>query len=169
MSSPLLALTRFCGALLLTGATYAAPTFTNPVLDANFPDPFILKDGGRYYAYATNGSKGNVPYAVSRDLVSWETRGDALPRLPAWAQWAGIALLIAAVVASGIWSGTEHWRRATFSLGVAVMWLGALRLTCDSKILGVFAVRSVKFDVAFCLVTGGLMTFLAASVDSLGS
>lgn len=62
-------------------------TFTNPVLDANFPDPFILNDGaGRYYAYATNGSRGNVPYAVSRDLVGWEVRGDAMPKLPAWVQ-----------------------------------------------------------------------------------
>ncbi|MHA0036483.1 glycoside hydrolase family 43 protein [Deinococcus sp. PESE-13] len=88
MPSPLAALTRPGATLLLAGAACAAgaPTFTNPVLDANFPDPFILKDGGRYYAYATNGNKGNVPYAVSRDLVSWETRGDALPRLPVWAQ-----------------------------------------------------------------------------------
>lgn len=75
------------GALLLvSGGTPTSATFTNPVLDANFPDPFILKDGGRYYAYATNGSKGNVPYAVSRDLVDWETRGDAFPRLPSWVQ-----------------------------------------------------------------------------------
>lgn len=108
-------------------------------------------------------------HAAELNLDNPHDRGNRPSRLPAWAQWAGIALLIAAVVASGIWSGTEHWRRATFSLGVAVMWLGVLRLTCDSKILGVFAVRSVKFDAAFCLVTGGLMTFLAASVDSLGS
>lgn len=108
-------------------------------------------------------------HAAELNLDNPHDRGNRPSRLPVRAQWAGIALLIAGVVASGIWSGTEHWRRATFTLGISLLWLGLLRLTCDSKILGVFAVRSVKFDVAFCVITGGLMTFLAASVDALGS
>lgn len=106
---------------------------------------------------------------MSPSLDNPHDRGNRPSRLPAWAQWAGIALLIAGVVASGIFSGTEHWRRATFTLGVSLVWLGILRLTCDSTILGVLAVRSVRFDAAFCFLTGGLMTFLAASVDALGS
>ncbi|UQN09727.1 glycoside hydrolase family 43 protein [Deinococcus sp. QL22] len=65
-------------------AAAQAATFSNPVLDANFPDPFVLRSGATYHAYATNGSGGNVPYAVSKDLVSWTTGGDALPKLPAW-------------------------------------------------------------------------------------
>lgn len=95
--------------------------------------------------------------------------GNPPSRFPAWLQWAGVALFIAFVVASGLWSFTEHWRRATFTLGVGMCWLGVLRLTCDSKILGVLAVRSVRFDAAFCLVLGGVMAFLSASVDPLGS
>lgn len=90
-------------------------------------------------------------------------------RLPAWAQWAGVAVFIGFVVASGLWAVTEHWRRATFALGVGMIWLGALRLVCDSTILGVLAVRSVRFDAAFCFTLGGVMAFLAASVDALGS
>lgn len=96
-------------------------------------------------------------------------RGNTPSRLPSWVQWAGVALLIAFVAASGMWAVGEHWRRATFSLGVGMLWLGVLRLTCDSSILGVFAVRSVRFDAAFCFVVGGLIAFLAASVDPLGS
>lgn len=108
-------------------------------------------------------------HVADLNLDNPHDRGNRPSRLPAWMQWAGVTLLIAGVVASGVFSATEHWRRATFTLGVALIWLSVLRLTCDSKILGVFAVRSVKFDVAFCLVTGGLMSFLSASVDSLGS
>ncbi|MBZ9712917.1 glycoside hydrolase family 43 protein [Deinococcus multiflagellatus] len=66
--------------------TAATTTFSNPVLDANFPDPFVLRAGTQYHAYATNGSGGNVPHAVSRDLVHWERAGDAMPVLPAWVQ-----------------------------------------------------------------------------------
>src|SRR5262245_12468914 len=29
------------------------PTYTNPVFALNFPDPFVLREGGRYYAFAT--------------------------------------------------------------------------------------------------------------------
>lgn len=61
-------------------------TFRNPVIDRNFPDPFILKDGATYHAYATNGAGGNVPTAVSRDLVNWEVSGDAFPVLPDWVE-----------------------------------------------------------------------------------
>lgn len=67
-----------------TGSARTAATFSNPVLDANFPDPFILRSGATYHAYATNGSGGNVPHAVSKDLVNWTAAGDALPKLPAW-------------------------------------------------------------------------------------
>lgn len=59
-------------------------------LDADFPDPAVLKaDDGYYYAYATqgeaNGRMLNIQIARSRDLVAWEHRGDALPVKPAWA------------------------------------------------------------------------------------
>ena len=60
-------------------------TFRNPVLDINFPDPFILRVGNTYHAYATNGGGSNVQYAESRDLIHWSQGKDALPTLPDWA------------------------------------------------------------------------------------
>lgn len=63
----------------------AAPGFTNPVHDENFPDPFVLRVGDRYVAYATNGDGGNVPTLRSRDLVHWQPGPDALPELGPWA------------------------------------------------------------------------------------
>lgn len=67
------------------GARTAA-TYTNPVLDTDFPDPAVLKArDGFYYAYATQGGGHNVQAARSRDLVAWERLADALPVKPAWA------------------------------------------------------------------------------------
>ena len=59
-------------------------TYTNPVLDADFPDPaVILAPDGHYYAYGTqtlrDGAWINVQVARSPDLVHWQLLGDALP------------------------------------------------------------------------------------------
>jgi beta-xylosidase len=67
----------------------AAPlvrTFTNPVVDANFPDPGILKVDGTYYAFATNTRGRTVPVRTSTDLVKWSEASEALPALPEWAR-----------------------------------------------------------------------------------
>ncbi|MDF5820463.1 DUF3017 domain-containing protein [Corynebacterium felinum] len=90
-------------------------------------------------------------------------------RIPRPLQIAAVVVFVLGVLASGIFSFTEHWRRATFTLGVALLWLSVLRLTCDSKILGVLAVRSRTFDALYTALGGSLMIFLSSSVDSLGS
>ena len=58
--------------------------FSNPVLDDNFADPFILEVDGTYYAYATGDLNVNIQVARSPNLVEWEHLGEALPRLPNW-------------------------------------------------------------------------------------
>jgi arabinan endo-1,5-alpha-L-arabinosidase len=80
-------------ALALAACAPAPPrpaTFDNPVLDRDFPDPAVLRDGdGWFYAYATQSESDNrmlnVQVARSRDLVHWEHLGDALPAKPVWA------------------------------------------------------------------------------------
>ncbi|HEY0114520.1 MAG TPA: glycoside hydrolase family 43 protein [Allosphingosinicella sp.] len=67
-----------------------AVTYANPVLDENFPDPAVLRAAdGFYYVYATQGEHDgrslNIQVARSRDLVSWQRVGDALPVKPQWA------------------------------------------------------------------------------------
>lgn len=69
-----------------------SPTFANPVLDDNFPDPAPLRASDGYtYVYATQGGgmaggpMHNIQTARSRDLVAWERLGDALPAKPSWA------------------------------------------------------------------------------------
>jgi beta-xylosidase len=72
-------------AALEATATLAPGTFRNPVLDADFPDPDVLRVGDTYYAYATNTAGANIQVATSPDLVAWTVQGDALPALPGWA------------------------------------------------------------------------------------
>jgi arabinan endo-1,5-alpha-L-arabinosidase len=72
-------------------AEQSARTYLNPVLDADFPDPAVIRaDDGFYYAYATqtlrDGLWTNVQVARSPDLVHWQLLGDALPQKPDWAQ-----------------------------------------------------------------------------------
>jgi arabinan endo-1,5-alpha-L-arabinosidase len=71
-------------------ASASTATYTNPVLDADFPDPTVIRaSDGTYYAYATQGERDgtsiNIQVARSADLVSWERIGDALPVKPSWA------------------------------------------------------------------------------------
>lgn len=71
--------------------------------------------------------------------------------------------------AAAVFLGLERWRRATFTLGMTMIYLGAIRQYLPDSLLGVFSVRSRRFDLWFCLLTGGGMVFLASSVDALGS
>lgn len=53
--------------------------------DADFADPFVLRDGAAHYAFATGARGDHIQVARSVDLVRWARLPDALPVLPAWA------------------------------------------------------------------------------------
>jgi arabinan endo-1,5-alpha-L-arabinosidase len=64
--------------------------YTNPVLDADFPDPTVIRaPDGSYYGYATQTQRDgrwiNIQLAKSSDLVHWQYLADALPTKPNWA------------------------------------------------------------------------------------
>src|SRR5215208_7448364 len=61
-------------------------TFTNPVYDRDFPDPFVLHVGDTYYAYATNSADKQVQTLTSHDLVHWQPARDALPQVGPWTE-----------------------------------------------------------------------------------
>ncbi len=52
----------------------------------DFPDPDVILVGQTYFAYATNSVAGNIQIIASDNLTQWETIGNALPSLPAWAK-----------------------------------------------------------------------------------
>ena len=70
--------------LLLAGALPARGAET-VLIDRDYPDPTFVASGPFWYAFATNGARGNVQLARSADLRIWMDMPDALPKLPKWA------------------------------------------------------------------------------------
>ena len=59
---------------------------THPAFADDFPDPFVLRVGSQYYAYATNTSSCNVQVLRACNAPNrWEWVGEGLPKLPGWA------------------------------------------------------------------------------------
>ena len=88
-----LRLSIFFAAIAAAASAAADPSFV-PVLQTNFPDPFVLPHGTDFYAYSTNDG-ANVPVAVSHNLRQWslltdpadpKRKYDALPHLGSWAK-----------------------------------------------------------------------------------
>ncbi len=52
----------------------------------DFPDPFVLRVGSSYYAYATNTDDKNVPVLATHGFFGSGGRREALPALPSWAE-----------------------------------------------------------------------------------
>ncbi len=72
----------------MTDADPSGRTFSNPIHDRPFADPFVLKHNGRYYAYGTPAG-GGLPVLRSSDLVTWQDAGEILgPPEPGLAHWA---------------------------------------------------------------------------------
>ena len=74
---------------LLLAVVWQAPAIasTAPALDADMPDPFVLRVGSEYFAYATGSDYKNVQLRRSTDLTTWSDVTDVLPTLPPWADW----------------------------------------------------------------------------------
>ena len=61
----------------------------------DFPDPWIIRVGARYFAYSTTSDDLNLPTLSSTDLRTWIARpatadapaGDGLPKPATWAQY----------------------------------------------------------------------------------
>jgi beta-xylosidase len=56
----------------------------------DFADPFVLREGSTYYAYATNNQDDHVPVLTSSGLFGTAHTADALPKLPAWSSPGGV-------------------------------------------------------------------------------
>ena len=59
-------------------------TYLNPVYGRDFPDPFVLKFAGEYWAYSTGIWRDGRAFGVlhGRDLVNWRELGGAMELLP---------------------------------------------------------------------------------------
>lgn len=68
--------------LILMATLSSKDTFTNPVWERNFPDPFVLREGDTFYAYATHNGPRGFQLLSSQDLVAWKDEGPV--GLPDW-------------------------------------------------------------------------------------
>lgn len=59
-------------------------SYRNPVYKGDFPDPYILRAGATYYAWATNANNHNIQQIESQDLVHWQPAKDAMPVVATW-------------------------------------------------------------------------------------
>jgi hypothetical protein len=79
------AITTLQNVSLACNAAVGANGGTHPVFAFDFPDPYVLRVGNTYYAYATNAGAGDIQVAKSTDLRNWVFVGNALAGLPGWA------------------------------------------------------------------------------------
>jgi beta-xylosidase len=68
-----------------TVAAQSRPTYANPVLAGDYPDPSIIRVGRDYWATATTSHWAPLfPILHSRDLVNWTVVGAAMQKRPDW-------------------------------------------------------------------------------------
>jgi arabinan endo-1,5-alpha-L-arabinosidase len=66
--------------------TQCGGLYTNPVIDANCPDPGVTQDGTRYVLTCTHtGGSGIFPIYTSTDMTRWSLKGKILASKPGWA------------------------------------------------------------------------------------
>lgn len=68
-----------------------SPPYTNPIIDADFPDPSVIYvPGDGYYAYATHDEHSptinNIQLSYSTNLINWSEPEGALVEPPDWAK-----------------------------------------------------------------------------------
>ncbi len=65
---------------MMAEVTSEAATYTNPVYEHSFPDPFVLKHRGEYFAYCTGFADDGRVFGVLRsaDLVRWTRASGAM-------------------------------------------------------------------------------------------
>src|SRR5919201_3173763 len=61
------------------------PTYANPTLPGDHPDPSIIRVGDDYWATSTTSQWAPIfPLLHSRDLVNWTLEGSVFEEPPAW-------------------------------------------------------------------------------------
>jgi beta-xylosidase len=72
--------------------------FGTPIYSGDFADPYVLRVGDTFYAYATNTTDANLPVIVAGTTPGARYVGDAFPALPSWSEpghvWAPAVLAL---------------------------------------------------------------------------
>jgi beta-xylosidase len=85
---PLVLMTAATGGSRPAGTVQTAggtPSYRNPVLRGDYPDPSVIRVGREYWATATTSQWAPVfPLLRSTDLVNWQRAGSVFQTPPAW-------------------------------------------------------------------------------------
>jgi hypothetical protein len=107
-----------------SGPPSPAAEESTAVHPADFPDPYVIRANGSYWAFATQVGLTAIPTMRSQDLLTWEPAGDALRGTPPWAAWG------------------HHWAPAVLQRGSVFVLYYTTRhaesgLQCISRVAGV--------------------------------
>jgi hypothetical protein len=95
-----------------------------PVIDASFADPTVIKVAGTYFAYGTNNADAMMPVATAPSPTGpWRPAGDGLARLPGWA--------------TGGWTWAPEVVPPRDGSGSYVLYFSARRKDGDQQCIGV--------------------------------
>jgi beta-xylosidase len=84
-------------------------TYKNPVIDADYSDPDVIRVGEDYYLTASSfDAVPGLPILHSRDLVNWTIIGHALERQPPFAHYA------AAQHGNGVWAPAIRYHNGEY-------------------------------------------------------
>jgi GH43 family beta-xylosidase len=126
--------------LIAAASALAAPTYANPVIAGDHPDPTIVKAPDAYYASATTSAWAPVfPIFRSRDLVTWRQVGAVLRTTPRWASGKFWAPELAHEPGRFLayWGAARHGGRPCIALSTAARaegpWRYRGRVTCPRR------------------------------------
>lgn len=139
-----------------------------PRPESHTPRPPLV-DKGEVVPQRAVRKHSQVGDARARLLENPHDRAVPASPLPAIAQRVMVGAFVLMLVFALVWIAQEHWRRGASVLGGGLVYLAVIRWLVDSRIMGVLAVRSRKFDSIFTALLGMAMLWIAISVDPLGS
>lgn len=85
------------------------PTYSNPILNADWPDPDVVAVDGMYYLVASSFNRvPGLPILRSENLVDWQHAGHALDRLPPEAHFSRVR------PGGGVWAPSMRFHDGRF-------------------------------------------------------
>lgn len=98
---------------VLTWGDQGDGTYRNPILNADYSDPDVIRVGADFYLVASDFHFMGIQVLHSRDLVNWTIIGQVFHRLPIAAKYDEMT-----AYAQGTWAPSLRYRDGTFYLYV---------------------------------------------------
>ena len=105
-------------------------TFTNPVLNADYPDPDIIRVGSDFYLVTTTFvSIPGLEILHSKDLINWNIAGYALKSITVNSQY---SLIGGSKYGNGVWAPSLRYKNRTFYVVDNIQGVGTVVLRASN-------------------------------------